>query len=344
MVALVALRLPGLLVRVEDNPDGIQVVHFLEGDLFLLHLVPHGIGRLHPLFDLELEAGFLQGLFDGLHKGGHFSPFIADVLVDAGLHLFIGFGLLVTQPDVLQLGLDPVQAQTVRQGDEDEHGFAQDLVPLVLRHMLDGTAVMQAVGQFDEDHANVIVQGEKDALEILGLQALLGNVRAVGLLLIVQHVLDLGETVHEGGDLVAETFADVFHGIIRVFHHIVQQRGSNGLVSQADIVHHDARHGNGVQHIGLSAAAPDIAMCIVGELKGPPYHLHLFCIGAAFFGRQTQQLIVVGYQVVIFLGKLGETHSLILFLRRSLRARTASAFISSSISTVVLCWSTFWKA
>ena len=47
-------------------------------------------------------------------------------------------------------------------------------------------------------------------------------------------ILDLGKAVNQTGDLVSEEVADVFHGIIRILHHVVQQGGRNGLVPQAD--------------------------------------------------------------------------------------------------------------
>ena len=174
MVALVAFRLSGGLVGLKDDADGVEVIHFIEGNLFILHLAPGRIRGLDPLLDLEPEAGFLQGLFYGLDEFAHLGALFFHGPVNAGLYIGIGLGLLITQPDVLQFTFDAVQAQAVGQRDENEHGFREDLVTLVLRHVLYGAAIVQAVGQFNEDHTHVIVEGEEDALEILGLEALLG--------------------------------------------------------------------------------------------------------------------------------------------------------------------------
>ena len=95
----------------------------------------------------------------------------------------------------------------------------------MLRHMLNGAAVVKAVGQFYEHYADVVVESEEDTLEILCLEALLGDIRATGLLLRVKDVLYLGEAVHKGCNLVPEFRPEVFHGIISVFHYIVEQGG-----------------------------------------------------------------------------------------------------------------------
>ena len=168
---------------------------------------------------------------------------------------------------------------------------------------------MQTVCQLDENHPHVIVQGKENALEILGLKALLGNVRSTGLLLRIQHVLDLGKTVHQGGDLVSEALPDVFYGIVRIFHHIVQKGGRYRLVTQADVVHHNLRHGNGMQHIRFSAATPHVVVGMVGKVEGLPHHFQLVLVGAALLGRCLEHLPRAGNQFIILLTKLRKTHS-----------------------------------
>ena len=298
MVALVTLALSRLGVRVKDDADGIQVIDLLEADSLGLHLVPDRIGRLNPLLDFKMEARPGKRLLDGQHEVRHFPAFFRHALFYPRFYVFVSLRLLETQPDVLHFRLDAVQAQPMRQRNEDEHGLGQNLVPLVLRHVLDGAAVVQAVGQFDEHHPHVVVEGKQDALEILRLHA--GR---------VQHVLDFGEPVHQQGNPVSETLPDVLYGIIRVFHHVVQEGGRNGLVAQADIVHHNLRHGNGMQHIRFSAAAPHVVMGMVGKVEGLPHHSQLVLVGAALLGRCLEHLPCAGNQFIILLTKLRKTHT-----------------------------------
>ena len=111
--------------------------------------------------------------------------------------------------------------------DEDIHSLAEDFVPFVLRHEFYGPAVVQAVRKFDEHHSDIIVQSEKDTFEILCLKALGLNVRHFCTVLVVEHRLDFGKTVHQGSNLVAEQGTDIVNRIFRIFYNIVEQGGSH---------------------------------------------------------------------------------------------------------------------
>ena len=59
----------------------------------------------------------------------------------------------------------------MRQRNEQIHGFAEYLVALVFRHELYGPDIVEAVGEFDKHYADIVVEGDEDAPEILGLEA-----------------------------------------------------------------------------------------------------------------------------------------------------------------------------
>ena len=149
------------------------------------------------------------------------------------------------------------------------------------------------------------VQRQEDPLEILCLETPGAEV----LVVIVQDVLDLGKAVHEAGDLVAETVAKVVHCIVRILHHVVQEGGGDGLVAQADIVHDNLGHRDGMEHVRLPAAASDILMGLVGKSVGLTDSFQFTGVRAPFRGRCIQHLPVPVDDLVIFLGKLGITHS-----------------------------------
>ena len=92
----------------------------------------------------------------------------------------------------------------------------------MLRHELDCPDIVEAVRQLDEHNANVIIECEEDALEILSLHALLHS-----LVLVVEHRLDLCKTFHESGDLVAEQAPEVVYSIVSVFNHIMKKGGDD---------------------------------------------------------------------------------------------------------------------
>ena len=121
------------------------------------------------------------------------------------------------------------------------------------------------------------------------------------LLLGVQDVLDLGETVYQAGNLVPETLPQVLYGIVGVLHDVVQEGGRYGFVTQADVVHHNLRDGDGVEHVGLTAAAAHVLVCLVGKLEGPLDDFELGLAGAALRRRLTQ-LGVVPFNDFVILG------------------------------------------
>ena len=138
------------------------------------------------------------------------------------------------------------------QRNENEHGLAQNLVALVFRHEFDGAAVVQTVSELDQYHADIIIESQENTLEILSLEALRVAGIIVFLVLVVEHVLDFRQSVDERRDLVPEQMLDVIHGVIRVFHHVVQQCRRYGLVTQADIIDHNLGDGDRVQDIRFS--------------------------------------------------------------------------------------------
>ena len=140
----------------------------------------------------------------------------------------------------------------MRQRNENEHGLAQNLVALVFRHEFDGAAIVQTVSELDQYHADIIIESQENTFEILRLEALRVAGIIVLLVLIVEHVLDFRQTVDERRDLVPEQMLDIIHGVIRVFHHVMQQCRRYSLVTQADIIDHNLGDGDRVQDIRFS--------------------------------------------------------------------------------------------
>ena len=108
--------------------------------------------------------------------------------------------------------------------------------------MFERAHVVQAVGQFDEHHADVIDHGQHHLAQVLGLLLLArGEV----------NFADLGDALDDVGHLFAEFLADVDDGDRGVFDRVVQQAGGNG-----DRVHlhlgEDERDFQRMDEIGLA--------------------------------------------------------------------------------------------
>ena len=82
-----------------------------------------------------------------------------------------------------------------------------------------GAHVVQPVGQLHQQHADVAGDGQHQLAEILRLLGALGENFQLG---------ELGDAVHQTGDLLAEILLDVLIGDQRVLDRVVQQRGHDG--------------------------------------------------------------------------------------------------------------------
>ena len=184
--------------------------------------------------------------------------------------------LLISEPDILHLRLDAVKTKSVGERNEYEHCLAEDLISLVLRHELDGPDIVETVCELDEHDAHVVIEREENALEVLGLHALL-----YCLVLIVKHCLDLCQTFHESGNLVAEKTSEVIYCIVGVFHHIMQKGSDDGLVSQSDIAYHDLCYRYRVEDVWFTGTSSDALVSFICEVKCLLDHVQFGLIGAS---------------------------------------------------------------
>ena len=137
---------------------------------------------------------------------------------------------------VLQLRLDAGHAEAVRQRRVDLAGLERDPGPPLGRQVLQGPHVVQPVGQLDDDDPGVLGDREQQLAVVLDLLLGRGAEGQAG---------DLGEPVHDAGDLGAELAGDVLGPDVGVFDHVVQQGGRDrGAVQQ--LLGQDQGDGDGV--------------------------------------------------------------------------------------------------
>ena len=93
-------------------------------------------------------------------------------------------------------------------------------------HVLERAHVVQAVGELDEQHADVARDGDQQLAEVLRLLGLLGD---------EVEPLDLGQAVDEGADLRAEHLVDLGARDVGVLDDVVQQRRRDGGVVELQL-------------------------------------------------------------------------------------------------------------
>ena len=134
--------------------------------------------------------------------------------------------------EVLQLPLDRVDAEPVRERREDLERLLGRLLLLLLRHRVERAHVVEAVGELDEHDADVVRHRDDHLAVVLGLLLVAALEGDPG---------QLRDAVDERGDLLAELLPYLGQRRARVLDRVVQQGGAQrGRVephARADLGH-----------------------------------------------------------------------------------------------------------
>ena len=140
-------------------------------------------------------------------------------MVDHGLDLGVPARMERLECSVLELPLDRMDTQAVRQRGVDLERLARLGSLLLLGQRLDRAHVVQAVGELDQHDAHVL-RHRHDHLAIV-----------LGLGLLAAREVDLGElcdALDQQRDLVAELLTHLVQLGVRVLDHVVHQRRRDG--------------------------------------------------------------------------------------------------------------------
>ena len=177
--------------------------------------------------------------------------------------------MFIFETEVFQFRLDLIQSQAIGKRGVNIKGFACNLILLVGQHGTECTHVVQAVGNLDQDHPDIIRHGEQEFLEVFCLCRSPVTKNTSG---------DFGQSVDNLCNLGPEDIFDIFYCIIGVLDNIVQQSGTNGSRAKAYFIAYDLRDGNGVHDIRFPRASFDAFMCLIGEIEGLGYNLNTFAV------------------------------------------------------------------
>ena len=148
---------------------------------------------------------------------------------------------------------------------------------------------MQSVADFDENHSNIVAHGEQEFLEILSLcRSLVSK----------DSTTDFGESVNDLGNLFAEDIADIFYGVVGIFHHIVQQGCTDAGRTESHFLAGYLSHGDRVHDIGFARKTAHSFVRLSGEVEGFGHNIYLFAMSRAEVGVE-QMLKGIAYQFVV---------------------------------------------
>jgi hypothetical protein len=162
------------------------------------------------------------------------------------------------EAQIFQLAPNLAHAQPVRDGGVDIERFLRDFLLAVGRQMFEGSHVMQAVGQLDQHHPNVVHHGQHHFAQILGLLLLAGG---------KVNFADLGNALDDMSDLLAELLADVDNRDRGILDRVVQQASGHGHRVHFHLGENQG-HFERMHQVGFAGSAGLPGVMLLGELIG----------------------------------------------------------------------------
>ena len=154
----------------------------------------------------------------------------------------VGVCLEPAERQVLELALERLDAEAVRERRVNVERLARDALLRLGRHVLEGAHVVEAIAELDEQDADVPRHRDHHLAEVLRLAVLAG--REVDL-------RELGDAVDQLGDLDPELLGDVVARGERVLDDVVQQARADARRVEAE-VRDDAGYAHRVHDVGLT--------------------------------------------------------------------------------------------
>ena len=264
-----------------DDAQRHQVINLGEFLALALHLLVDGPIVLGATVDLEaLQANAVELIGERLDSLGQIALANLTRLCHHARDALVGVGLQIEEGQILELPLNRAHAQAVGQGRVHVHSLACLKQATVLAQGGERAHIMQAVGEFDDDDANVLGHGKEHLAQ------------REGLLLVHAVDFDIGELGHAVYELChgfTKQAGNVGKRGFGVLDGIVQQRGAHHIAVHLEISQNDG-HLDGMVDVHLTRAALLVAMLLGGKAVGLLHHGEVILIH--IFEAQTLQLVV----------------------------------------------------
>ncbi|MNX96057.1 hypothetical protein D3C86_1283580 [compost metagenome] len=281
-------------LRFHHHAEAVDVQHLRERQLLVVHLAIDAVQRLFAPGQLGHDAGVGQRALGGFQDAlDHLAPVAARGL-DGLLQRGVAERRAHLERQFLELAVNRVETQPVRDRRVDLHGFERDPAPLLGRHEIERTHVVRAIGQLDQDHPHIARHRQQHLAEAFRLRLLAA---------LEFELVQLGQAIHQFRDLGTEFLGQLALGDALVLHHVMEQRGHDRLDVQLP-VRAQLRHRHRMGDVGLAALAVLAQVGLVGKLEG--------------FAHQR---LVGGLQVRELLHQPGDGDDLLARRNRGLRGR-----------------------
>ena len=154
------------------------------------------------------------------------APFLVLSASSSGEDQLIGVRHQAAKRQVLEFAPHALHAHPAGERRIDVERVLGDPGALRLRHILQGAHVVQPVGELDQQHAGVIGDRQQKLAEVFGLLRMPGD---------EVELAELGQSVDQPADLLAERLVDVFARDLGVLDRVVQHRRDDGGVVELEV-------------------------------------------------------------------------------------------------------------
>ena len=250
---------PTVLFGLHDDAQPHQVVDL--GELLAPHhhLLVDAPQVLGATGDVGLDPRRAEAF---AHRHQHGGEIVIAFGRPGGHHLLdlgVALGVQGGEGQVLELPLELLDPEAVRERRVDVEGLLGGAALLPFRHHRHRAHVVEPVGELDDEDAPVRRHGHEHLAHRGGLLGLLG---------VELQAVELGHPVDDGAHLGSELLGDVLEGEPGVLHRVVEQgRGHRpGVEAQFG---DDGGHGHGVGDVGLAGLAQLALVGLLGDLAGP---------------------------------------------------------------------------
>src|SRR5579862_3832102 len=189
-----------VLQRARNDAHRAQIVDLIDRDALLLQLFVDAEEALNAAFHPRLDASLFQLVGDDLLHLAEKGLALLAAGVNGLLDLFIAERIEEAEAEILEFAADLSHAETVGDGSIDLQSLFGDFVLAVRLQMLERAHVVQAVGQFDKDDANVIDHRQHHLAQVFGLLLFAGG---------EVDLADFGDALDDVRDLFAKFLANV---------------------------------------------------------------------------------------------------------------------------------------
>ena len=237
-----------------DHAEADDVGQLLEADRLALHLAPDRVGALVAARHLRRDSAVGELLGELLLDLGDQADVAGFQRLQSLVDHPVGVRIELAECQILELLAHLVHAHAAGERRVDVERLLGDAAARLARHVVERAHVVQTVGELDQQHPHVVGDRQQQLAQVLGLLGLLGD---------EVEPLELGQSLDQRADVLAEHLVDLVAGRRGVLDRVVQERGRDGRVVELEIGQ-DRRDLERMGKIGIAGGALLLAMRLHG--------------------------------------------------------------------------------